>query len=53
MMSSFAGWLSLYIKPSIYIQMFFIGIVSYAIIALLHIRKINKIPMEEALKNAE
>lgn len=53
MMSSFAGWLPLYIKPSIYIQMFFIGIVSYAIIALLHIRKINKIPMEEALKNAE
>ena len=53
MMSSFAGWLPLYIKPSIYIEMFFVGIISYAIIALLHIRKINKIPMEEALKNAE
>lgn len=53
MMSSFAGWLPLYVKPEIYVEMFAIGIVSYTVIALFHIRKINRIPMEEALKDGE
>lgn len=52
-MSSFSGWISLYIDPVIWVEMFVLGIVSYAVIGLLQFRKIKKIPMDEALKNAE
>ena len=30
-----------------------LGAASYAVIAVLEYRKINKVPMDEALKNAE
>ncbi len=52
-MSSFSGWLSFYIAPVIYVKMFFLGVGSYAVVGALQFRKIKKIPMEEALKNAE
>lgn len=51
--SSFSGWLNFYIKPVIYIKMIALGIISYAVIGAFQFRKIKKIPMEEALKNAE
>lgn len=51
--SSFSGWLSFYIAPVIYVKMFLLGVVSYAVVGALQFRKIKKIPMEEALKNAE
>lgn len=47
------GWMDYYVEPVIYIKMFAIGIVSYFTVNLLHYRSINRIPMEEALKNAE
>ena len=53
MMSSLTGWIKLYIEPKIYPQMFVIGIISYAIVAMLQYRKIKKVPMDEALKNVE
>lgn len=53
MISSFSGWLSYYIKPIIYLKMFVLGVVSYVVVGALQFRKIKKIPMEEALKNAE
>lgn len=53
MMSSFAGWLPMYISTSTYIEMAVIGMISFVIIALLQLKRISKIPMEEALKNAE
>ena len=50
MMQKFAGWLTFYVKPSLFPEMFLIGIVIYAIISLALNRKIRKVPMDEALK---
>lgn len=47
------GWMDYYVAPTIFIEMFVIGVVSYFLISLLHYRKIKKIPMNEALKNVE
>ena len=53
MLQSLSGWITLWIDPRIYVQMFVIGIVTYAVIAVLEYRKIRKIPMGEVLKNVE
>lgn len=53
LISSFSGWLSFYIEPMVYVKMLFFGIVAYAVVGALQFLKIKKIPMEEALKNAE
>lgn len=53
MMQDYTGWLSLYIAPKVYVEMFVLGIVSYGLVAILQFRKIKKVPMDEALKNVE
>lgn len=53
MMKGYSGWLTFYIKPLIYVEMFFIGMISYGFVALLQLRKIKRIPMNIALKNIE
>ena len=53
MLQSLFGWIALYIDPKIYVKMFVIGLVTYAVVALLEYRKIQKVPMDEALKNVE
>ena len=53
MMKDYAGWLSLYIAPKVYVEMLVLGIVSYGLVAILQFRKIKKVPMDEALKNVE
>ena len=53
MLSSISGWITMWVDPMIYVQMFAAGFLTYAAVALLEFRKIQKIPMEEALKNAE
>jgi len=53
MMSSMTGWITLWIDPKIYVEMFLIGFVTYGGVALLEYRKIRKVPMDEALKNVE
>ena len=53
MLQSISGWIALWIDPMIYVQMFVIGLVTYAVVALLEYRKIRKVPMGEALKNTE
>ncbi len=53
MMKGYSGWLTLYIAPSIYIQMFMIGIGCYALMVLMQFRKIKKVPMDAVLKNVE
>ena len=53
MMKEFNGWLTFYIKPTIYIEMFVISIMAYAAVALMQLRKIKRIPMQEVLKNVE
>lgn len=52
-MQDFGGWLSCYIEPKIYIEMFLMNLSIYFVVVLLQFMKIKKIPMEEALKNVE
>ena len=53
MLSSISGWITLWIDPVIYVQMFAAGIITYGIVALLEFRRVKKVPMDEALKNVE
>lgn len=53
MMQQFTGWLPLYISPHIYWIMAALGIGVFALIYPVIMRKIKRLPMEEALKNAE
>lgn len=53
LMEAFSGWLTFYIKPAIYPEMFLMGIAAYGIVAALQFRRIRHIPKEEALKNVE
>ena len=53
MMSEYSGWLTLYIEPSIYGKMFALGMLVYALVAVLQFRSIKNNPMDEALKNVE
>ena len=53
MLQSISGWIALWINPMIYVKMFGAGFVTYAVVALLEYRRIRKVPMSEALKNAE
>ncbi len=53
MMADMGGWIMLKIRPQIYITMFIMSVASYGVIAALQMRKISKIPLDEALKNVE
>lgn len=50
MRESFSGWLTFYIKPSIYPEMFLMGMICYFIIEAILYRKMKKIPMTDCLK---
>lgn len=52
-MDKMSGWFSYYASSDIFVKMIIAGVVSYMVVALLQYRKIRKVPMEEALKNAE
>lgn len=47
------GWIDLYVGTPVYVKMILLGIGAYAVVAVFEYRKINKVPMDEALKNAE
>lgn len=53
MMSSLSGWITFYINPVVYAKMFLLGFVTYSIVAALEYRRIQRVPLAEALKNAE
>ena len=53
MLTSISGWIALWIDPKIYVEMFLIGIGTYAVVAMLEYRRIKHVPMDEALKNVE
>lgn len=42
MLQSISGWIALWIDPMIYVQMFVIGLVTYAVVALLEYKKSGK-----------
>ena len=52
-MQSMTGWISFYMDPKIYVEMFVLGICSYAVVAMVEYRRIRKVPMDTALKNVE
>ena len=47
------GWIDLYVDRSVHIEMFVLGILSYAVVTVFEYGKISRVPMDEALKNAE
>ncbi len=53
MMTQYPGWLAPDIPLSAYVKTIAMGIVTYLVTTLLLKRKINKVPMDEALKNTE
>lgn len=53
MLTSITGWITFYIDPKIFVEMFVIGMAAYAIVAAIEYRRIRKVPMDEALKNVE
>ena len=53
MVQMISGWIPFYVDPKIFIEMFVIGVASYAVIAILEYCKVQKVPMDEALKNVE
>ncbi len=48
-----SGWIPFYLSPKIYLEMMVLGLASYFLVSLFEYRRIKKIPMDEALKNAE
>lgn len=51
--SEYPGYLPYYVPFSEYIKMAALGIVGYAVLAFMQIKKVGRIPMDEALKNVE
>ena len=47
------GWMGLYIDPSVFVKMILLGLSSYAVVALLELSRIRRVPMDTALKNGE
>lgn len=52
-MSSYSGWFAFIIEPIGYVKMFAFVFVGYLIVMVFDFRRIKKIPMDKALKNAE
>ena len=52
-MFSYSGWFTFTISPAGYVKMFLFVLISYLVVIGFDFRRIRKIPMEEALKNAE
>jgi putative ABC transport system permease protein len=48
-----SGWMNIWLDPKVYVEMFLMGIITYAVVAVAEYRKIGLIPMSEALKNVE
>lgn len=53
MTSMFTGWLDYYVAKDVFVKMVLLNVAAYVLIGILELGKIGKIPMEEALKNAE
>ncbi len=51
--SEFAGWIPYDIPASVFVTIIISGIIAYSIIAFIQFRRVNKIPMDTALKNVE
>lgn len=52
-MNGYGGWFRLVISMEMYLQMFFLMLGTYLLVAFMQFLKIKKIPMSQALKNVE
>jgi putative ABC transport system permease protein len=52
-MLEYIGYIPLYIEWTVYAKVVIIGIITYAVVAILLMKKTDKIPMTDALKNVE
>lgn len=52
-MKDYSGWVPFSMDGIIYVKAFVLTIVSYLAVAFMQMRRIRKIPMDEALKNVE
>ena len=53
MMSRYSGNLEIWVAPVTYVQEVLIGAATYAVVALLHVRRIRKVPLALAMKVQE
>jgi putative ABC transport system permease protein len=53
MMESMTGWIPFYVPGKVYVEMFLLGILAYGFVVVFEYRKIQKVPMDVALKNVE
>lgn len=53
MMQEYTGWIPCVVNWNVYCKVVIIGIITYAVVAALLMRQINKIPLSDALKNVE
>lgn len=47
------GWLSYDVRPVKYLEVILLGIICYAVVAVIELRRIRRVPMDQALKNVE
>lgn len=52
-MATYSGWFTFRMEPVGYVKMFVFVLIGYLLVLGLDFRRIRKIPMEQALKNAE
>lgn len=52
-LASYAGWVSYYVNPKVYCEIFILSILAYFIVAGILFKKVRKIPMEQVLKSVE
>ena len=53
MMKEYAGWLTFYVAPWVYPVSFAFGAVGFALVMVLLMRRVRRIPLAIALKNIE
>lgn len=53
MMAKMSGWIPLEVTPFVFVKMLILGLVAYLAVSILEYKKIGKVPLAEALKNAE
>lgn len=53
MFQAISGWIPYYVPGDVFAKMLALGIVSYAVVAVMQLRKLKRIPMGDALKHVE
>ena len=53
MLFSYSGWFTFRVTPPGYVKMFGFVLIGYLIVMVFDFQRIKKIPMDQALKNAE